>query len=118
MDFKQHAQSGRFYLLEINARYNLWHHLGAVNGVNLPQVAYEYLIGGAVQVRLRARTRYRWLKWSLDWRAALELHRARELTLGGWLRSLARPTVHHTFLWRDPGPFLKRLARRLSRWRA
>src|SRR5215470_19812901 len=33
-DFKR-APDGRLLLLEINPRFNLWHHLGAVAGVNL-----------------------------------------------------------------------------------
>src|SRR5205085_1301257 len=39
MDFKKDARTGRWYLLEINARYTLWHLLGACNGVNLMRAA-------------------------------------------------------------------------------
>ena len=42
MDFKQDARTGRWYLLEVNARFNLRHYLGAVNGVNLMRTAYDF----------------------------------------------------------------------------
>jgi hypothetical protein len=35
LDFKR-DDPGRLHLLEINARFNLWHDPGAVAGVNLP----------------------------------------------------------------------------------
>lgn len=39
VDFKR-APSGVLRLLEVNPRFNLWHHLGAVAGVNLPAAVY------------------------------------------------------------------------------
>src|SRR5262249_15543014 len=47
MDFKRDP-AGTFHLLEINARFNLWHRLGAASGVNLPLIAYRDLTGIAV----------------------------------------------------------------------
>ena len=44
LDFKR-APSGELFLLEINARFNLWHHPGAVAGVNLPALVYGDLVG-------------------------------------------------------------------------
>ncbi len=44
-DFKR-SSHGELYLLEINARFSLWHHLGARVGVNLPAMVYADLIGG------------------------------------------------------------------------
>ncbi len=35
LDFKRDPQ-GRLWLLEVNPRFNLWHHLGAAAGVNIP----------------------------------------------------------------------------------
>ena len=43
-DFKR-AADGTLFLLEINPRFNLWHHLGALAGVNLPALVYNDLIG-------------------------------------------------------------------------
>ncbi|GAA4864507.1 ATP-grasp domain-containing protein [Actinomycetospora straminea] len=44
LDFKR-APDGRLFLLEINARFNLWHHAGACAGVNLPALVYADLTG-------------------------------------------------------------------------
>jgi len=43
-DFKR-GPDGRLHLLEINPRFNLWHHLGAAAGVNLPAMVYADLTG-------------------------------------------------------------------------
>src|SRR5205814_8760870 len=44
LDFKR-APSGELLLLEVNARFNLWHLPGAVAGVNLPALVYADLVG-------------------------------------------------------------------------
>jgi predicted ATP-grasp superfamily ATP-dependent carboligase len=118
MDFKRHPQTGRFHLFEINTRFNLWHYLGAVNGVNLPRVAYDYLTQGKYPERSEARTRYRWLDFHYDWQAYREGVGTVE-----WLWSLLQaPKVYNVFAWDDPAPFLhecrlraRRIPRRLRR---
>ena len=44
IDLKRDPRDGSLYILEVNARFNLWHYLGAVNGINLPKMVYEYLV--------------------------------------------------------------------------
>jgi D-aspartate ligase len=127
MDFKRSATTGRFHLLEINTRFNLWHYVGAKNGVNLARVAYEFLTAGKRPEKSTARTRYRWLCLKYDWRAYQELRGRRELNAAQWLWSLAQaPKVYDLFSWSDPMPFLRywttriraALARRMHRWLA
>jgi D-aspartate ligase len=127
MDFKRSAATGRFYLLEINTRFNLWHYLGARNGVNLPRVACDFFNGKKVPERSRATTRYRWLCMRFDWRAFKELRERGELNAAQWLWSLAQaPKVYEIFSWSDPLPFLRfwvnrignALSRRMHRWLA
>lgn len=114
MDFKRSSATGRFYLLEINTRFNLWHYLGAKNGVNLPRVAYEFLTRNRRPERSNAQTRYRWLCLRYDWRAYRELRARRELNAAGWLWSLAQaPKVYDLFSWSDPLPFLRSWQHRL-----
>ena len=107
IDLKRDPRNGRLYLLEINARFNLWHHLGAVAGLNLPQVAYEYLVSGRVSLQDQYSTRYRWVDLTLDRKAFRELRERREITLAGWLRSLLTPKVYDVFSWTDPAPALR-----------
>jgi predicted ATP-grasp superfamily ATP-dependent carboligase len=127
MDFKRHAASGRFYLLEVNARFNLWHYLGAKGGVNLAQVAYDYVTRGARSAPLQTRARYRWLSPRLDYLAYRNLASRGELSAAGWLASLASSRkVYDLFAWTDPMPFLvvlwdevkhlSRLRHRVMRW--
>jgi predicted ATP-grasp superfamily ATP-dependent carboligase len=129
IDLKRDARTGRFHVLEVNARYNLWHYLGAANGVNLARTAYDYLVyRRRPPVAGRYRTKYRWLYLRGDWHAYRELAARDELHLGGWLASfVARPMVYNVFSLRDPLPFfdnlyrwvrvrLPRLPRLLRRW--
>jgi len=120
MDFKRSAANERFYLLEINTRFNLWHHLGAKNGVNLPRIAYDYLVHGRRPGHVQASETYRWLSFSYDRRAYRELAAAGKLGAVRWLWSLLQaPKVYALFSWTDPAPFMRfwrgRLSRRLRR---
>jgi len=114
IDCKRDAD-GRFRVLEINARFNLWHHLAARNGVNLPQVAYDHLVHGAQPSPQPYATRYRWLCPRLDYRAYRELAARDALSLAGWLASLVQaPKVYDLLSWTDPLPWLHAWRRRLS----
>jgi D-aspartate ligase len=120
MDFKQDPRDGRWLLLEINARFNLWHYLGARNGLNLVKVAYDYHVDRSCPAPSRAATRYRWLSLELDWRAYRALRRRGELTLARWIASIAfSRNVFDLFSWNDPQPWLRfwrfRVVRRVNR---
>lgn len=116
MDFKRDNVSGAWRLLEVNARNNLWHHLGAANGLNLPRIAYDYLVyGKRPQATPRYRTSHRWLALRADYRAYRELAGRGELGMVTWLHSLVRsPMVYDVFSWSDPMPFVRDC---VSRWR-
>jgi D-aspartate ligase len=119
MDFRRDPRDGRWYLLEINARYNLWHYLGAVNGVNLPAVAYRYLAFGKPSQPSPYEARVRWLSWRLDLKAYRELAARNETTLLAWASSILRSrNVYSSFNWNDPVPWVQALAAGLRRrWR-
>ena len=68
-DFKRDA-AGRLHLLEVNPRFNLWHHPGAKAGVNLPALVYADLTGLARPEAQRARPGVRWVYHAHDARAA------------------------------------------------
>jgi D-aspartate ligase len=107
MDFKTDAQSGKHFLLEVNARFNLWHYLGAANGVNLMQVAYDYLVEGKRPAPQSYRTNTRWISLWHDFRAYRELAARRQLSFVEWLSSIFfTRTVHNHFSWSDPAPFV------------
>ncbi len=128
IDFKQDAVTGAWRLLEVNARYNLWHHLAARNGLNLPRIAYDYLVHGTRPAALGYRTGCRWLAFGTDFRAYRELAARGELGTAAWLRSLVRARkCYDLFSWSDPAPFFRhwaqeirvrapRLRARMVRW--
>lgn len=112
VDFKKDRQRNRFYLLEINARFNLWNHLGAVCGVNLPQLAYADLTGQSWTPRSRYKMGVRWLSFGNDLRAVLrDYHPDGALSWVEWLLSYRGRKVYETFSWRDPYPFVVSLLR-------
>jgi predicted ATP-grasp superfamily ATP-dependent carboligase len=106
LDFKRDPIKDRLYLLEINPRFNLWHYLGALSGVNLPGVAYRHLMGVWSGSSPHYRLGIRWMSVPMDLRASMSLVRAGQLNLGAWLRSYAGPTVYNRFAWSDPMPVL------------
>jgi predicted ATP-grasp superfamily ATP-dependent carboligase len=118
MDFKRDPRNGEWYLLEINARYTLWHYLAACNGLNLMRAAYDFLVDGAQWETGRYRTARRWLALHLDFRA----YRARAAqggtTFGAWLASIALSrNVYNVFAWNDPVPWVRfQSARLLHKW--
>jgi predicted ATP-grasp superfamily ATP-dependent carboligase len=127
MDLKQDAATGAWRLLEINARFNLWHHLAARNGLNLPRIAYDYLVYQKRPEIKAYRTTHRWLSLRHDYRSYRALAARGELGAWAWLRSIVRsPKVYDVFSWSDPLPFVRhclararripRLTLRLKQW--
>lgn len=107
IDMIRDPRTGALFTLEINARFNLWHYLGAVDGVNLPLVAYDYLVHGRAPARApTAVPRHRWADFYRDYQAFREQREAGEISLPEWLLSIAAPrTLHAVFAWDDPAPF-------------
>jgi predicted ATP-grasp superfamily ATP-dependent carboligase len=112
LDFKEDARDGHLYLLEANPRVNLWHHPGAVAGVNLPAIIYRDLVqpGSVRPDSCRARPGVRWM-WALP-----DLHQQR--TSGSfpalrWLHEVASAEVVEDLCWSDPLPGFALLVDRL-----
>ena len=116
MDFKRDPRDGSWHLLEINARYNLWHYLGAANGINLMRVAYDYLVNGTTPEATSYEQRYRWLSMSLDFKAYREMAARGELGAAAWLKSIVfSRNIFNMFSWSDPGPWLRFWKARFAR---
>ncbi|PWC83524.1 ATP-grasp domain-containing protein [Azospirillum sp. TSO5] len=113
-DFKRDPD-GRLHLLEINPRFNLWHHLGAVAGVNLPAMVQADLTGrprpGPRPASAKARPGACWCHISKDRLAAREsgVPTARWLA---WVAGCDAKAITPD----DPMPFLRpKLDRLLAR---
>jgi D-aspartate ligase len=117
MDFKQDARTGEWFLLEVNARFNLWHYVGAANGVNLMRTAYDFLLNDARgAAAAKRRTDIRWLSLQLDRQAFATLRSEGKLGVARWLASIVfARKVYNVFSWTDPGPWLSFWRHRLSK---
>jgi len=100
-DYKR-ADDGSLHLLEINPRFNLWHHLAAAAGLNIPALVYADLGG---ERRPPVRGARPGATWSLPW---LDLRSVRAVggSTRGWLRWLAHCDAVSHIAWDDPLPFL------------
>lgn len=107
-DFKRDPD-GRLHLLEINPRFNLWHHLGAVAGVNLPALVFADLTGMPRPAATLQRVGVRWCRFADDWRAAKECG----VPLLKWL-PWAMSCEATSLAWDDPMPFARTLWRAAS----
>lgn len=100
-DFKR-SPSGELYLLEINGRFNLWHHLGAHIGVNLPAIVYADLTGRS---RPNAANQS---SVTPTWVHPIDAIAARNagMPLMHWMRWAARSEAKAFWAWHDPMPFI------------
>ena len=109
LDFKRDPQ-GRLQLLEINPRFNLWHHAGAVAGVNIPALVYADVVGLKRPPVTRARAGVRWCRLWKDLPAA----QAGGVPLAAWLPWVLGSEAKSTLAWDDPLPFLGATFHRLG----
>jgi D-aspartate ligase len=107
VDFKRDTD-GALKLLEVNPRFNLWHHPGALAGVNLPALVHAALLGHSLDAPPVVRPGVTWCS-PHDFRAA----RAAGLGPARWLRWVARCDAISGFSRDDPLPLP-----RAAFWRA
>lgn len=99
-------QDGSLHLLEVNPRFNLWHHPGAIAGVNLPAAAHRYLVEGKVDALPRPTVGVRWVQIWGDRVAARE----RGVPVSQWLASVFEADARRAFHWDDPGAIVGAIA--------
>ena len=111
LDFKRDPRGG-LHLLEINPRFNLWHHAGAVAGINIPALVYADLTGTKRPQVTRAKAGTRWCRPWTDVAAA----RAAGISFPDWLPWAIRCEAKSSLSFDDPLPLIgagfHRLARR------
>ncbi len=113
LDFKRApAPDGRLYLLEINPRFNLWHHLGARAGVNLPALVYADLVGEPRPKDAMGPARIG-VRWCNPWHDILAA-RAEGIPLQTWFRGMLASEAKRTVAWDDPLPLVRAFVYR--RW--
>jgi predicted ATP-grasp superfamily ATP-dependent carboligase len=100
-DFKR-AADGTLHLLEVNPRFNLWHHLGAVAGVNLPALVHADLTGSPRPATAQPRV-------DAAWCTLRDVAAARACGMGpaAWLRFVSGCAARSAIAWDDPLPLLR-----------
>lgn len=107
IDFKRDVHDRRLLILEINPRFNLWHHPGAVAGVGIPEAVYWDCVAPDRVPPLRTpREGVRWMVPMSDARASREYRLAGELSRARWLYEMLTVDVNEGFQLRDPVPGL------------
>jgi D-aspartate ligase len=102
VDFKRDS-GGRLVVLEVNPRFNLWHHPGAEAGVNLPALVYADLTGAERPPAARARPG---VTWCLPWLDAASV-RASGGSLVRWLPWALRCDTMSVVAPDDPLPLVR-----------
>jgi D-aspartate ligase len=107
VDFKRSTAGGDLRLLELNPRFNLWHHPGALAGVNLPYLAYCEAAGLPAPAMSAARPGVRWCWFWKDFAAYREQRRVAGGSYLSWLRFALAAEAQSVFAWDDPAPFVR-----------
>lgn len=106
VEFKRHARTGVFHLIEINARHNMSAALAVRCGMNFPLIEYDHRMNGARPGPLTAETGVYWINLEWDVREAKRLGARREIPRN-YLRPYVQSHVFDVLDWRDPAPFAK-----------
>ncbi len=106
VEFKRHAETGVFHLIEINARHNMSAGLAVRCGMNFPLIEYQHRIHGRRPTPVIAETGVYWISLEFELRQGRRLAARREMPRN-YLRPYVRPHVYDVLDWDDRAPFAK-----------
>ena len=116
IDFKRDSRDNRLYMLEINPRFNLWHHPATVAGVGIPEaVFWDCVEPGTVEPMKSAKKGVRWMAPMSDASAFGEYHASGQLSRARWLVEMLTVDVNEGFQITDPMPMIADGIRLLKR---
>lgn len=115
IEFKTDPRDGELKVIECNARFTGAQELVTRSGMNMPVIIYNYLVHGE-RVPSTPFTEFMtlWLPFE-DLDAYRDLHAARLLSSGKWLKSICRPQVFCYFDLDDIKPFFSATKAELKR---
>jgi predicted ATP-grasp superfamily ATP-dependent carboligase len=116
IDLKRDDRSGKLFVLEINPRFNLWHHPGTVAGVPIPEAVYWDCVDPSKAITAaNARPGVRWMAPMSDISAFAEYRDAGEISLIRWLYQLFTVEVDEGFLFSDLNPAIHDIRQMIQR---
>jgi len=105
--FKQDAASGKFYIIEMNARSPLNYPLCEACGIEATYTGYCAAAGLPLpDARTLSRPGSKWICWKTDLPSAYVHWKRGDLTIRDWLASLRGHKWSADFQWDDPQPLL------------
>jgi D-aspartate ligase len=105
VDFKRDEQSGKLFVLEVNPRFNLWHHIGMLAGRSIPEAVYRDCVGiKNVGSTPAFRNGTRWIRPRKDLRAFGEYKLHGQISAAQWLYQVLTADINEGFQFSDPGP--------------
>lgn len=111
VEFKLDPRDGKFKLIEINARFWLWHSLATYCGVSLASIAYLDAVGQSPRPVLAQRSGPRWVLLADYLRHTRGAGLSKRLGWRDWVRGLGLPLVDGVISVRDPLPTLAMIRR-------
>ncbi|MFD2043651.1 carboxylate--amine ligase [Ornithinibacillus salinisoli] len=116
IEFKKDAETGEFYLIEINARITNFNHLLYKVGLNFPYITYMELIGKPIEPQALKETTNRafWYGYE-DLLAVKDYIKTGQLSVGQVIKSLFRPKAYAIWSWQDPKPAFAFMKTRTSK---
>ena len=100
IEFKKDADTGKFYLIEINVRITNLNSLLYKVGVNMPYITYQELTGGAIEPKaVKVDTGYVFWYAYEDMLAIRDYIKAGQLSLKSILISLLKPKAYAIWSW-------------------
>ena len=106
--FKQHAETGQFMAIEVNARLSLHHSLAAHCGIDY---AYLLYLDSIDALKVTAKSAYpsgvKWIAALGDALVFRDYRRERSLSFGKWVLSYRGAKTFGDWSWNDPLPFVR-----------
>ena len=105
IEFKKDAETGDFYLIEINARITNLNELLNKVGLNFPYITYRELIGQPLPPKSIKRTTNRafWYAYE-DFLAIKDYTKTKQLHVTDVFKTYLRPKAYAIWSWNDPKP--------------
>jgi predicted ATP-grasp superfamily ATP-dependent carboligase len=119
-EFKKDPRDGKYIFIEPTIGRTDWNNsFSEGNGIPIPFVAYCDIVGLPIPNFHQKWLKYRWVRWSADYEAAVHQLKKGDLTLLDWFKSLRPPIVGPIWSLDDPVPLLRsyvfRIKRKLSK---
>ncbi len=105
IEFKKDCETGKFYMIEVNARITNFNNLLYKLGLNIPYITYREMIGEPLEPKSfkEDQNLVFWYAYE-DLLAIRDYIKAGQLTFGEIFKSLFRPKAYAIWDWKDPMP--------------